>query len=70
MQDMWKNGFSGFARGLDLPDADLAQHPGLTGGKDFMLGMLDECARSHPPKVTPRRPFFQRTRACPRKGLR
>ena len=33
------------AGGLDLPDAHFRrQHPGVAGGKDFLLGMLDECS--------------------------
>ena len=62
--DVGEVGVFGLARGLDLPDAHLRrQHPGGTGGKDFILGMLDECsavasAEGHAPSG----PFFQRTR--------
>jgi len=67
IQDMWeKMGVPGLARRVHQPDAKRRsvtswRHP---GGKDFLLGMLDECSA-----VATRRgscsetaPFFQRTR--------
>jgi len=52
------------ARGLYLSDAQFGrEYPGSTGGKDFILGMLDESsavatAEGH----DPRGPFFERAR--------
>jgi 2-dehydropantoate 2-reductase len=65
MQDMWEKWvfLATLAASTCLMRASVGQIVAATGGKDFLLGMLDECsavatAEGH----TPAGPFFERTR--------
>jgi 2-dehydropantoate 2-reductase len=65
MQDMWEKWvfLASLAAATCLMRTSVGNILAVTGGKDFLLGMLDECsAIATAEGYTPAGPFFQRTR--------
>jgi 2-dehydropantoate 2-reductase len=65
MQDMWEKWvfLASLAASTSLMRTSVGNILAATGGKDFLLGMLDECsAVSAAEGYAPGGPFFQRTR--------
>jgi 2-dehydropantoate 2-reductase len=65
MQDMWEKWvfLASLAAATSLMRTSVGNILAVTGGKDFLLGMLDECsAVASAEGYSPGGPFFQRTR--------
>ena len=65
IQDMWEKWvfLASVAGATCLMRGPIGSILAAPGGKDFLLGILDECARSRPPRaIAPRAPFLTRTR--------
>ena len=65
MQDMWEKWvfLASLAAATSLMRTSVGNIMAVTGGKDFLLGMLDECsAVATAEGFAPAGPFFQRTR--------
>jgi len=67
VQEMWEKWvFPRLARGIDQPDARLGRrYPGFPGGKDFILGIVEECSAVAAAEGHPRvRRFWSGRAAC------